>query len=117
MKLTSVCLPGTKCTRGGIFSSKRVDGNGIAADLLWLLSSYELDFIDDNFKESKIGLCWEGAIDGSRLSAHRRIALMKPGKALLVTAMGIYGGQFCLKKVNVSGILGLPQLTGEPPLA
>ncbi|NQE04321.1 hypothetical protein C5S32_00485 [ANME-1 cluster archaeon GoMg1] len=34
------------------------------ATFIWLLSPLELDFIDDNFEESKEGLSWEGEVDG-----------------------------------------------------
>ena len=34
------------------------------ATFIWLLRPLGLDFIDDNFKESKEGLFWEGEVDG-----------------------------------------------------
>ena len=34
------------------------------ADFLWFLNPLGLDFIGDNFKESKHGLSWEGSVDG-----------------------------------------------------
>ena len=34
------------------------------ATFIWLLSPLGLDFIDDNFEESKEGLSWEGEVDG-----------------------------------------------------
>jgi len=38
-------------------------GDSYHATFLWLLQPLGLDFIDDNFNESKHGLSWEGRID------------------------------------------------------
>jgi hypothetical protein len=55
----------TKCYIYGTITKSR---SRYTADLLWLLRPYALDFINDNFKESKTGLCWEGTINGILIS-------------------------------------------------
>lgn len=38
-------------------------GNGYHATFFWLLGPLELDFIDNDFEQSKKGLSWEGFVD------------------------------------------------------
>jgi len=59
------CLTVTRCH---IYSTITKSGNRYTADLLWLLRPYGLDFINDNFRESKTGLCWQGTINGILMS-------------------------------------------------
>jgi len=49
----------TKCRVYGAISKGQ---DRYTADFLWLLNPLGLDFIDDNFKESKHGLSWEGKL-------------------------------------------------------
>ena len=51
-----------------IYGAVRKGGNRYTADLLWFLNPYGLDFINDNFKESKTGLSWKGTINGVLMS-------------------------------------------------
>ena len=55
-------------TRCYIYGTVTKSQTRYTADLLWLLKPYTLDFINDNFKESKSGLAWEGSTNGSLMS-------------------------------------------------
>jgi len=55
----------TKCYIHGAITKS---GNRNTADLLWLLSPYGLDFINDSFTESKTGLSWQGTANGISMS-------------------------------------------------
>ena len=55
----------TKCH---IYGTITKSGNRYTADLLWLLRPHQLDFIDNDFKESKTGLSWEGTVNGISMS-------------------------------------------------
>ena len=44
-------------TRSYIYGTITKSQSKYTADLLWLLGPYALDFINDNFKKSKTGLC------------------------------------------------------------
>ncbi len=43
-------------------------GDSYRATFLWLLRPLGLDFIDDDFEESKGGLSWDGEVDGAPTS-------------------------------------------------
>ena len=49
--------------RSDIHEAVRKNDNSHRATFKWLLTPLGLDFIDDNFKESKNGLSWEGTIN------------------------------------------------------
>ena len=55
-------------TRCRIYGTITTSGNKYTADLLWLLRPHQLDFIDNDFKESKSGLSWEGTINDISMS-------------------------------------------------
>jgi len=58
----------TTVIRCRIYDPITVSGNKYTTDLFWLLRPYQLDFIDNNFKESKAGLSWEGTISDTAIS-------------------------------------------------
>jgi len=58
----------TTVTRCRIYGIITASGNKYTADLLWLLRPYRLDFIDNDFKESKTGLSWKGSINDITMS-------------------------------------------------
>lgn len=51
-----------------VYGTLTRSGNKYTADLLWLLRPCGLDFIDNDFKESKTGLSWEGTINSLSMS-------------------------------------------------
>ena len=66
------------------------------ATFKWLLVPLGLDFIDDNFKESKEGLSWEGEVGGIQtgitINYRHKNRYTKHGSTLLDTVMGMSGG-------------------------
>ena len=59
-------------TRCSIYGAITRSGSKYTADLLWLLKPYELDFIDDDFEESKTGLSWQGMANSMPMSIEVR---------------------------------------------
>ena len=47
-----------------VYGQVSKSGNNYRANFSWLLTPLGLDFIADNFSESKAGLSWEGTVDG-----------------------------------------------------
>jgi len=78
------------------------------ATFKWLLVPLGLDFIDDNFKESKEGLSWEGEVGGIQTGITIKLppqeSYTKHGSTLLGTVMGMSGG------LAIAGMLGVAHL-------